>query len=133
MMGWDAWKQGFDAWENATAQLVETFMRSPQVLGPAGQAMGAAMNLKAKQQQAVADAWANMGLPTRRDQERTLHALNQIQSRLTDLEETLANTQAELHALKLQGSAAVAPVVEVAVKPRPSQKVDVAKKDDSAN
>ena len=96
MMGWDAWKQGFDAWENATAQLVETFMRSPQVLGPAGQAMGAAMNLKAKQQQAVADAWANMGLPTRRDQERTLHALNQLQSRLIDLEEKLS----DLHAAK---------------------------------
>lgn len=131
MMGWDAWKQGFDAWENATAQLVETFMRSPQVLGPAGQAMGAAMNLKAKQQQAVAEAWANMGLPTRRDQERTLHALNQIQSRLTDLEEQLANTQAELRSLKLQ-SAAVSVKGAEAVE-APVAKPRAAKKEDSAN
>ena len=39
--------------------------------------------------------WGLMGLPTKRDQERTLHALNQIQSRLLDLEEQLADQQAQ--------------------------------------
>ena len=39
----------------------------------------------------LADAWwSAWGLPTRRDQERSLHALNQIQSRLADIEEKLA-------------------------------------------
>lgn len=142
-MGWDQWKQGFDAWENATAQLVEQFMRSPQVLGPAGQAMGAAMKLKAQQQQAVADAWANMGLPTRKDQERSLHALNQIQSRLSDLEEQLQETRAELQAIKAQTAAAQAPVVVQAAavtaeaappKPQTAAKKDApAKKADAAN
>jgi len=30
-----------------------------------------------------------MGLPTKRDQERALHLLNQLQSRIMDLEEKL--------------------------------------------
>lgn len=134
-MGWDQWKQGFDAWENATAQLVEQFMRSPQVLGPAGQAMGAAMKLKAQQQQAVADAWANMGLPTRKDQERSLHALNQIQSRLSDLEEQLQETRAELQALKVQAAVqakAVAPVAAAPEETAPAKPQAAAKKEGPA-
>lgn len=135
MMGWDQWKQGFDAWENATAQLVEQFMRSPQVLGPAGQAMGAAMKLKAQQQQAVADAWANMGLPTRKDQERSLHALNQIQSRLSDLEEQLQETRAELQAIKVQTATqaqAVAQATTATEETAPAKPQAAAKKDGPA-
>jgi hypothetical protein len=33
--------------------------------------------------------WSAFGLSTRRDQERTLHLLNQLQSRIYDLEEQL--------------------------------------------
>jgi hypothetical protein len=47
------------------------------------------MKAKAAGDRAVAAWWGSMGLPTKRDQERTLHALNQIQSRLLDLEERL--------------------------------------------
>ncbi len=34
-----------------------------------------------------------MGLPTRRDQERAIHTLNQLQSRLIDLEERLEDAR----------------------------------------
>lgn len=94
MNAWDFWKKGFDVWENATAKYIETVMRSPLVLGPAGAAMSAVMKSKAAVQGAVAEGWAAVGVPTRRDQERALHALNQIQSRLIDLEERLADLQA---------------------------------------
>ncbi len=50
----------------------------------------AAMKAKAASDEAAADYWGMLGLSTKRDQERTLHVLNQIQSRLTDLEEKLA-------------------------------------------
>lgn len=90
MLGWDAWKKGFDAWESATAGLVERWMRSPLVLGPSGAMLTAAMKAKAASDKAAATWWGAMGLPTKRDQERTLHALNQLQSRLMDLEEKLA-------------------------------------------
>lgn len=89
---WDLWKKGFDAWESATAKYLESVLRSPLVLEPAGAALTAAMKAKAARDKAIAQAWALLGLPTRRDQERILHALNQIQSRLIDLEERLEET-----------------------------------------
>ena len=86
---WDTWKKGFDAWEGATAKYFESVLKSPLVLEPAGAALTATMKAKTARDTAIAKAWAALGLPTRRDQERILHALNQIQSRLLDLEEKL--------------------------------------------
>jgi hypothetical protein len=91
MLGWDLWKKGFDAWENATAQYLEKWLKSPLVLVPGGAMLTAAMKAKAASDKTAATFWGNLGLPTKRDQERTLHALNQLQSRLLDLEERLAD------------------------------------------
>lgn len=87
---WEQWKKGFFAWENATAHYVEDVLKNPVVLGPAGQILASAMKARAAGEQALAQFWGGWGLPTKRDQERTLHALNQIQSTLIDLEERLA-------------------------------------------
>lgn len=86
---WDLWKKGFDAWEDATAKLLEQWMKSPLVLGPSGAMLTAFMKTRAAAEQAKAKVWGEMGLPTKRDQERTLHLLNQLNSRLLDLEERL--------------------------------------------
>ena len=93
MNAWDTWKQGFDAWENATAGLIETWMKSPLVLGPGGHALALAMRAKAKQDASLAKFWSGVGLPTRRDQERMLHAINQLNSKVIDLEEKLADAE----------------------------------------
>ena len=90
MIGWDMWKKGFEAWEGATASYLEQVTKNPLLLGPSGKMMTAAMKAKTATDKASAEWWGLMGLPTRRDQERTLHALNQIQARLMDLEEKLA-------------------------------------------
>jgi hypothetical protein len=90
MIVWDMWKKGFDAWENATAQVLESVLKSPLVLVPSGALLSTVMKAKAASEQSAARWWGGMGLATRRDQERTLHALNQLQSRLMDLEEKLA-------------------------------------------
>jgi hypothetical protein len=89
MMLWDQWKKGFDTWENRTAAMLETVMKSESVLMPMGAMLSATMKAKAATDKAMAEMWERVGLPTRRDQERTLHALNQLQSRLIDLEEKL--------------------------------------------
>jgi hypothetical protein len=97
MMAWDLWKKGFDAWEDATARYAEQALRSPAVLTPAGSMFTAMMKTKAATDK-LADAWwSAWGLPTRRDQERSLHALNQIQSRLSDLEEKLVDLESKKH------------------------------------
>lgn len=86
---WDLFKQYFNAWEGTTAKLMEEWLKSPLVLEPAGAALSMVMKTKAAADKNVAQAWGMIGLPTKRDQERTLHALNQLQSRLLDLEEQL--------------------------------------------
>lgn len=86
---WNEWKRAFDLWENATAKMVEEFMKSPLVLGPTGAMLTAAMKAKKATDDAKAQLWGQMGLPTKRDQERSLHLLNQLQSRIMDLEEKL--------------------------------------------
>jgi hypothetical protein len=87
---WELWKKGFTAWENATASYFEKVLVNPAVLGPAGAMLTAAMKTKAATDRAVAAWWSACGLPTRRDQERALHKLNQLESKLLDLEERLA-------------------------------------------
>lgn len=86
---WERWKKGFDAWEDTTAKYVEKVMKSPLVLTPSGALLSAAMKAKTAKDRATSMAWGVLGLPSKSDLERTLHALNQIQSRLLDLEERL--------------------------------------------
>ena len=89
MPAWDTWKKGFDAWEQATARYLEQVLKSPAVLAPSGALLTAFMRTKALSDRAVAAWWGAVGLPTKRDQERALHRLNRIESRLLDLEEKL--------------------------------------------
>ena len=94
-MIWDQWKKGFDLWENKTAELMEQWLKNPRVLEPAGMMLTASMKMKAASDKAMAAWWASWGLPTKRDQERTLHTLNQLNSRLIDLEERLAQNDSK--------------------------------------
>jgi hypothetical protein len=86
---WDLWKRSFDVWEQATARYLEQWLKSPLMLNGSGAMLTAIMKMRAASEKAKAQVWSEMGLPTKRDQERTLHLLNQIQSRLLDLEERL--------------------------------------------
>jgi hypothetical protein len=86
---WDMWKKSFAVWEGATATYLEQVLSNPAVLGPAGAMLTAAMKTKAATDKAVAAWWSAFGLPTRRDQERVLHKLNQLESKMYDLEERL--------------------------------------------
>jgi anion-transporting ArsA/GET3 family ATPase len=86
---WQIWKRTFYAWENHTAKYIEGMLQSPLMLGPSGKMLGQMMKAKASSNKAMTTFWGNMGLPTKHDQERMLHALNQLQSRIYDLEEKL--------------------------------------------
>lgn len=89
MLGWEQWKKSFNVWEDATAKYLEQWLKSPLVLGPSGAMLTAVMKAKSAADKAKANWWSELGLPTKRDQERTLHLLNQLQSRIMDLEEKL--------------------------------------------
>jgi hypothetical protein len=107
MTPWEQWKKGFDAWEDATAKLFEGWLRSPALLEPSGLVLSAWMRARAMQERALAGWWAQIGLPTRRDQERTLHLMHELESRIMDLEERLREREAELaDAARRQGERA---------------------------
>jgi hypothetical protein len=89
MNGWEMWKKGFGAWERTTSEYLDKVLRNPAVLGPAGAMLTATMKTKTATDKAFAGWWGAIGLPTKRDQERSLHKLNQLESRLLDLEEEL--------------------------------------------
>jgi hypothetical protein len=89
MNPWELWKKGFDAWENATASYLEQVLKSQSLLQPSASLLTAAMKTKAQMDRTAAQFWGAWGLPTKRDQERLLHAVNQLQSKLLDLEERL--------------------------------------------
>ncbi|QED27378.1 hypothetical protein FRD01_09025 [Microvenator marinus] len=88
-MMWQMWKKGFDQWEATTAKYLEEVIRNPAVLKASGDMLNGSMKTKAQTEKFMSQWWSMMGLPTRTDQERTLHALNQLQSRILDLEEKL--------------------------------------------
>ena len=88
-MIWETWKKGFDAWERTTASYLDGVLRNPALLQPAGALLTVMMKTKAASDRAAAAWWGSLGLPTKRDQERSLHKLNQLESRLLDLEERL--------------------------------------------
>jgi hypothetical protein len=88
---WELWKKGFGAWETATAEYLERALQNPALLGPAGAMLTAAMKTKTATDKAVAAWWGAVGLSTKRDQERALHKLGELESKLCDLEERLAH------------------------------------------
>ncbi|MCR9163722.1 MAG: hypothetical protein ACE37F_16625 [Nannocystaceae bacterium] len=92
---WKTWKTAFDAWENNTAQMLDPIVRSRAVLEPAGFALSSAMKIKAMSDRITAAWWGSLGLPTKQDQERTLHKLNTLESRLLDLEEQLEDARGQ--------------------------------------
>lgn len=87
---WATWKKGFDAWENPTAAYLERLMASPLLLQPSALVLKALTATRTVTDSLTAAWWSAVGLPTRRDQERALHRLNELESRLLDLEERLA-------------------------------------------
>ena len=89
MTAWDVWKKGFHAWESATAEYAEKVLRTPLWLEPVGRALTGFFHAKIGVDRALAGGWSGLGLPTRQDQERTLHALHQLESQLHDLREEL--------------------------------------------
>ncbi len=99
---WKAWLRGFTQWEQTTSQLLETVLKSPSLTGPAAQALTAWMKATAQQREARTDALRRGGLATAHDQERTLHALHQLQSRVMDLQEDVAELRAEVRAMRAE-------------------------------
>ncbi len=76
-------------WEARTAALIESVSRNPQLVEYTSSLLNGALRHKAFLDDALWRLWRLAGLPNKRDQERTLHLLNVVLSRVSDLEERL--------------------------------------------
>ena len=92
---WKLWKKGFDAWDAATTRYFDAVLRSPVMLVPSGSMVTGLAKAQARRDKMMSAWWSLWGLPTRREQERAMHTLHQLHSRIIDLEE-------ELHELRAQ-------------------------------
>ncbi len=89
----EKWKKGFDAWEGRAAKWSSKVLESPAVLEPSGALLSAMMRRKARTDRMLSDVWSAVGLPNRRDQERTLRLLTVLERRVIDLEEKLEDAR----------------------------------------
>jgi hypothetical protein len=89
----EKWKKGFDAWEGEAAKLSARVLSSRHVLEPSGALLSAVMRGRARTDRALGDVWSAVGLPNRRDQERTLRLLTVLERRVIDLEEKLEDAR----------------------------------------
>ena len=89
----EKWKKGFDAVELRVAKLSNKVLEKPAVLEPAGALLSALMRRKARTDRALTSLWSAVGLPNRRDQERTLRLLTVLERRVIDLEEKLEDAR----------------------------------------
>jgi hypothetical protein len=86
-------KRAYEGWEKATAELLDVVLRSPLALDPAGRALATVTRAKNLADRAVGRAWRLVGLPSKRDHDRALHALHELESKLLDLEERLTREE----------------------------------------
>ncbi len=81
----NAFKEAFDVWEKHTAQFWDQALRSPLFLEALDENLRASLGFQRMFQQALDLTWRTWGLPTRRDQELTLHRLNRLESQTRQL------------------------------------------------
>jgi hypothetical protein len=87
---WNFWKKSFDTWEDLTAKYLEVWLKSPLVLGGSGALLSTLLKAKNAGDDVRTQLLHALGMPTKRDHDRALHLLNQISSRLSDLEDRLS-------------------------------------------
>ena len=79
-------RQAFSVWERTTAAYFESLARNPLFLSANAWWLNGLMAVKKASDSAAENMISTAGLPTRRDQERALHMLHQIEARLDDME-----------------------------------------------
>ncbi len=89
--------QLFSTWEKNTSAYFEKLLRNPNILETLGQVMNAGYKNKIYVDKTLHAMWKNLGLPNKRDQERTLHLLNELHSRIHDLEDQLTTLKQKNH------------------------------------
>jgi len=79
-------RQAFQIWERTTSAYFDALVRNAAFLTASGASMDSVFELKKLTDSGMRHFLAALGLPNRRDQERTLDLLQKIEGRLEDLQ-----------------------------------------------
>lgn len=79
-------RQVYTFWERTAAAYLEALTRNPLFLSTNANWLNGFLMFKKAADSGLRSLFSGLGLPTRHDQERTLHMLHQIAARLDDLE-----------------------------------------------
>jgi hypothetical protein len=86
---WSIFKAKFDSLENRAAGRIERLAQNPFLVGASARALTTFAQSKKTMDRAVAETLGAFGLATKRDQERLMHMVVELQSKLLDIEENL--------------------------------------------
>lgn len=89
MSSWKIWKSGFDRWESTTAEYLDKALQNTSFLSSSGTLLKAVLNAKSTANRVVDGGWTRLGLTSRNEQDRALHRINELESRLLDMEEEI--------------------------------------------
>lgn len=85
----DLMQQTFQIWEQLMSQYMDALLRNQQFMDMTGKALEHSLQFKQQIDRMVEMAVANMQLPTRNDQDRSLSKLNELEGLLRDVNEKL--------------------------------------------
>jgi len=88
--------QLYQTWEAQTAAYLEKLMRNSSLLQLSGGLLNGVLRSKIIVDDMMTATWKSLMVPTKRDQERALHLLNELGSRLNDVEERVEDGDSEL-------------------------------------
>jgi hypothetical protein len=86
---WSTFKAKFDSLENRAAGRIERLAQNPFLVGASARALTTFAQSKQTMDRAIAETLGIFGLATKRDQERLMHMVVELQSKLLDIEENL--------------------------------------------
>lgn len=78
-------KDSFNIWEKHTARYWDHVLRNPLFLDLLGKNLELSLTFQNNLQKTLEQSWRAWGIPTRQDQLRTLHTLNELDTQVRQL------------------------------------------------
>jgi hypothetical protein len=95
MNSWKVWKNGFDRWEGTTSEYLDKALQNSAFLSSSNALLKAVLHAKSTAHRVVDSGWHRIGLTSRNEQDKALHRINQLESRLLDMEEEIRELREE--------------------------------------
>ena len=86
----------FNTWEQQASQSMEQYLRNPSVLNFVGNFLQSGLKYKIYWDQFCLHSLKNLMLPNKRDQEKMMHQLNELNSRINDVEDNIEEGNIEI-------------------------------------